>query len=191
MKRANASLLYIIDIFVSQSTELRKNDAFLHGFYNSTQSSNWCAFFLLWNNLIPPGAVHKVQVRGRRNCPLIAVLIKPERERDHNKPRLGPNNDGGRILQAVRRACILGRCQQLTTHHTYKPTAMLVLMRRAVSPTVKVSSSINRRSIVSQSMSSMENQSIPVVLIGRTGEVGKMVTEALKPEYEGQSCPIP
>ena len=40
-------------------------------------------------------------------------------------------------------------------------------------------------------MSSMANQSIPVVLIGRTGEVGKMVTEALKPEYEGQSCLIP
>lgn len=68
---------------------------------------------------------------------------------------------------------------------------MLVLTRRAVSPAVKVSSSINRRSIISRSMSSMENQSIPVVLIGRTGEVGKMVTEALKPEYEGQSCPIP
>lgn len=40
-------------------------------------------------------------------------------------------------------------------------------------------------------MSSMANQSIPVVLIGRTGEVGKMVTEALKPEYEGQSYLIP
>ena len=40
-------------------------------------------------------------------------------------------------------------------------------------------------------MSSMANQSIPVVLIGRTGEVCKMVTEALKPEYEGQSCLIP
>jgi len=37
-------------------------------------------------------------------------------------------------------------------------------------------------------MSSMANQSIPVVLIGRTSEVGKMVTEALKPEYEGWSC---
>lgn len=34
--------------------------------------------------------------------------------------------------------------------------------------------------------SSMANQSIPVVLIGRTGEVGKLVTDALKPEYEGQ-----
>jgi hypothetical protein len=28
------------------------------------------------------------------------------------------------------------------------------------------------------------------VLIGRTSEVGKMVTEALKPEYEGQPHPI-
>jgi hypothetical protein len=33
----------------------------------------------------------------------------------------------------------------------------------------------------------MANQSIPVVLIGRTSEVGRLVTDALKPEYEGQS----
>jgi hypothetical protein len=32
----------------------------------------------------------------------------------------------------------------------------------------------------------MANQSIPVVLIGRTGEVGSVVADMLKPEYEGQ-----
>jgi hypothetical protein len=68
---------------------------------------------------------------------------------------------------------------------------MFVLMRRAVRPALRISSSRNSGSIISRSMSSMANQSIPVVLIGRTGEVGKMVTEALKPEYEGQSYLIP
>jgi hypothetical protein len=31
----------------------------------------------------------------------------------------------------------------------------------------------------------MTEQTIPIVLIGKTAEVGTTVTEALKPEYEG------
>jgi hypothetical protein len=64
---------------------------------------------------------------------------------------------------------------------------MSVLLRRAVKPAFKIGLSRNSGLIISRSISSMANQSIPVVLIGRTGEVAKMVTEALKPEYEGQS----
>ena len=65
---------------------------------------------------------------------------------------------------------------------------MLSLVGRAARPVIKTSSMRNSVNILPQSMSSMANQSIPVVLIGRTSEVGKMVTEALKPEYEGWSC---
>lgn len=68
--------------------------------------------------------------------------------------------------------------------------AMSLIMRRAARPVINLRPSRNSASIISRSISSMVNQSIPVVLIGRTGEVGKMVTEALKPEYEGQSYTI-
>lgn len=64
---------------------------------------------------------------------------------------------------------------------------MFVLMGRAVRPAVTIGFGRNSDSIISRSMASMANKSIPVVLIGRTGEVGNMVTEALKPEYEGLS----
>lgn len=67
---------------------------------------------------------------------------------------------------------------------------MFVLVRRAARPVIRTSLIRNSASIISRSISSMANQSIPVVLIGRTGEVGEVVTEALKPEYEGQSYAI-
>jgi len=85
----------------------------------------------------------------------------------------------------------LGRCQQPKIQQTYKPAVMFVLMRRAARPAFKISANRNCKSITTaRCMSSMADQSIPVVLIGRTGEVGKIVTEALKPEYEGQSYVI-
>lgn len=84
----------------------------------------------------------------------------------------------------------LGRCQQLTTQHEHISAAMFVLVRRTARPVIKISSNRVSASIISRCMSSMANQSIPVVLIGRTGEVGKVVTEALRPEYEGQSYVI-
>lgn len=62
-------------------------------------------------------------------------------------------------------------------------------MGRAARPVIRTSPNKNSASIISRSISSMANQSIPVVLIGRTGEVGEVVTEALKPEYEGKSYP--
>jgi hypothetical protein len=68
---------------------------------------------------------------------------------------------------------------------------MFVVARRAVRPVIRTSLNQNCGSIILRPVSSMTNESIPVVLIGRTSEVGKMVTEALKPEYEGQSCLIP
>lgn len=64
---------------------------------------------------------------------------------------------------------------------------MFVITRRAVRPVINISLKRNSGSIILRSVSSMANESIPVVLIGRTDEVGEMVTEALKPEYEGQS----
>lgn len=60
-------------------------------------------------------------------------------------------------------------------------------MRRSARPVIDISSKRKSASIISRSTSSMANHYIPVVLIGRTGEVGKVVTEALKPEYEGLS----
>jgi hypothetical protein len=62
---------------------------------------------------------------------------------------------------------------------------MFLLMRRVVRPVTNTGLNRTSGSIISRSVSSMANQSTPVVLIGRTSEVGKMVTEALKPEYEG------
>jgi hypothetical protein len=64
---------------------------------------------------------------------------------------------------------------------------MFVLVGMVARPVINTSLKRSSGSTILRSVSSMANESIPVVLIGRTGEVGEMVTEALKPEYEGQS----
>jgi hypothetical protein len=67
---------------------------------------------------------------------------------------------------------------------------MALIIRRAVRPIVRLSNRNNAGvSLQFFSSFSMASQSIPVVLIGRTSEVGRLVTNALKPEYEGQSHP--
>jgi hypothetical protein len=65
---------------------------------------------------------------------------------------------------------------------------MAFIIRRAARPVPRtIFCKYNARTASRNSFSSiMANQSIPVVLIGRTGEVGSVVADVLKPEYEGQ-----
>jgi hypothetical protein len=66
---------------------------------------------------------------------------------------------------------------------------MAFIMRRAARPVSGTTFSRHNVRTASKYFSSsiMASQSIPVVLIGRTGEVGSVVADVLKPEYEGQS----
>jgi hypothetical protein len=65
---------------------------------------------------------------------------------------------------------------------------MALIIRRTARPIIRTTFNTHNAGVAFQPFSSfsMANQSIPVVLIGRTSEVGRLVTDALKPEYEGQ-----
>lgn len=73
-------------------------------------------------------------------------------------------------------------------HVVYK-AIMVLFATRAVAAANRSASAVSLRGPVTLSparcYANMTTRGIPLVLLGRTAEVGNTVTEALKPEYEG------
>jgi hypothetical protein len=63
---------------------------------------------------------------------------------------------------------------------------MAFVVCRAARSASRTTFSRHTPKVLLQSFSSMTNQGIPVVMIGRTSGVGQTVVDALKPEYEGE-----